>query len=236
MTLVLGFLALVALWWFSKNATRLNPALTARLIKRVGSFGALALAGIFLLRGRWDLALLLGFGGVWLLDGMGGLGTRAGRLLGRRPRTSTRYLSATIEFEVGRDGRPGEGIARAGPSAGRRLAELPLAALLALLALCRAEDPNGARLLEAYLDRRHPGWRVDAERDPDTRARRTPDPGAMTQQEAYEILGLQGGATLEQIRTAHRTLMKTLHPDQGGTVERAARVNAARDRLTNRHR
>ena len=54
--------------------------------------------------------------------------------------------------------------------------------------------------------------------------------------ENYRVLFLQGGATLEQIRAAHRSLMKQLHPDQGGTVERAARVNAARDRLTDRHR
>jgi curved DNA-binding protein CbpA len=58
----------------------------------------------------------------------------------------------------------------------------------------------------------------------------------MTEQEAYEILGLERGATLEQVRAAHRTLMKRLHPDQGGTAEQAARVNAARDRLNNRHR
>jgi hypothetical protein len=30
--------------------------------------------------------------------------------------------------------------------------------------------------------------------------------------------------------------MKSAHPDQGGSAERAARLNAARDRLTNRHR
>ncbi len=31
--------------------------------------------------------------------------------------------------------------------------------LLALLRECRAEDEEGARLLEAYLDRLHPDWR-----------------------------------------------------------------------------
>ena len=58
----------------------------------------------------------------------------------------------------------------------------------------------------------------------------------MTQEEAHQILGLQSGATLQQIRTAHRTLMKRWHPDQGGTVEGASRINAARDRLVSRHR
>jgi curved DNA-binding protein CbpA len=58
----------------------------------------------------------------------------------------------------------------------------------------------------------------------------------MTQEEAYQVLGLQRGATAEEIRSAHRSLMKRAHPDQGGSAERAARINAARDRLLNRHR
>ena len=97
-------------------------------------------------------------------------------------------------------------------------------------------DRIAARRLQTYLDGRTAAGRVDAEGDADARTRRAPDPGAMTQEEAHQILGLQSGATLQQIRTAHRTLMKRLHPDQGGTAEQAARVNAARDRLNNRHR
>ncbi|MCJ2080799.1 DnaJ domain-containing protein [Methylobacterium sp. J-090] len=95
---------------------------------------------------------------------------------------------------------------------------------------------RGWRSLQPDLHRRNPGGREYAEADPDPGARRPADPGAMTQEQAYEILGLERGASLEDVRVAHRTLMKRLHPDQGGTAEQAARVNAARDRLTNRHR
>jgi hypothetical protein len=95
---------------------------------------------------------------------------------------------------------------------------------------------RGKPPLQADLDRRHAGRREHAEADADPRSRRPADPGAMTQEQAYEVLGLERGASLEDVRTAHRTLMKRLHPDQGGTAEQAARVNAARDRLTNRHR
>jgi DnaJ homolog subfamily C member 19 len=55
--------------------------------------------------------------------------------------------------------------------------------------------------------------------------------GAMTRQEAYEVLGLQPGASKAEIREAHRRLMRGAHPDAGGSDWLASRVNQARDIL-----
>jgi len=55
--------------------------------------------------------------------------------------------------------------------------------------------------------------------------------GAMTRQEAYEVLGLAPGASEADIRAAHHRLMRTAHPDAGGSDWLAARVNMARDVL-----
>ncbi|MHA7885197.1 DnaJ domain-containing protein, partial [Nitratireductor rhodophyticola] len=62
-----------------------------------------------------------------------------------------------------------------------------------------------------------------------------PGTGPMTEEEAYEVLGLERGATVAQIREAHRRLMQRLHPDMGGTSSLAARINEARDVLLSTH-
>lgn len=252
MVLFAGFLACLTLWWLSKNGG-LGPRLKRALGQGLGAvfgaarwptFGAFAIlaAGFLMLHGNLVLAALLGLGGVWMIEGQAAMTTRLMRLV-KRPFGQTRgdwrerrVRTNLLDALLHPDGSLHTGRVRAGPGAGAWLDAMPTDAVVELLRLCRLSDVVGAALLEPYLDRRAPGWRVDAEGDRDARPRRPTNPGAMTQEEAYQILGLQRGATTEQIRTAHRSLMKRAHPDQGGSAEQAARVNAARDRLLNRHR
>ena len=96
-------------------------------------------------------------------------------------------------------------------------------------------DAKSARLLHVYLDSRFPGWREAAQNNTHTGQGRATGSATITKEEAYEILGLQVGASEEEIRKAHRSLMKKLHPDQGGSTYLATRVNLAKDVLLGSH-
>jgi hypothetical protein len=237
--MIINLLLLVALigavMYGGKVFANANPAKMARLVKKGSGILALLAAGLLMLRGRIEVAAGLAGLGLWLLGwssgpGFGGLFRGAGS----QPKVS-RVRSATIEMELDVETGSMNGTVLAGPHEGRRLDELARPDCEELLRTCRRDDPDGARLLEAYLDRRFPGWRPagEGDRDPGTGGGRRS--GSMTEEEAYEILGLPKAASREDIARAHRSLMKKLHPDHGGTTSLAARVNEAREVLMRRH-
>ena len=235
MTLLYGVAVLILIWWLSKLVAGSNPKQLATLVKTGGGVLSLGVAALLMLRGRLDMAMFMGGLGAWLLGwsayGPGGLRFPWANKGGETPGRRSQVRSAWLDMELDHDSGGMTGTVRAGPHAGRTLDSLGPADLAGLMRDCLAQDPDGARLLEAYLDRRAPGWREDAERHGHAGQGGASGPGAMSQKEAYEILGLEPGASAEAIREAHRSLMKRIHPDTGGSAGLAARVNQAKDVL-----
>jgi DnaJ domain len=236
MTVLYGVAAVALLWGLANLLAQANIAALARALRVVGGVLALGAAVMIGLRGRIDIALALGGLGAWLLGwsslGMLNFGRRAQQASGR----VSRVRSIMLEMELDHDTGEMDGTVSAGAFAGQRLNALDQARLRALMAECHAGDLDGVRLLEAYLDRRFPTWRETAEDHAHHRPDGTPASSAMTEDEAYQILGLQPDASSDQVRHAHRMLLKKLHPDQGGTTYLAAQVNRAKDVLLKRRR
>lgn len=211
-----------------------NPRWLSTQMKRVGGVAVIAF-GLFLLsRGQFELAVPAVIAGLTLMGifqgasipGFGGLG---GKPKGQQSAVRTAYLDLTLDHDSGQM----TGRFLAGSLAGQTLETVPVDRLVGTFSEIDAES---ASLLEAYLDRREPGWRQNAQAGAhDGRARTAPGLGAMSEQEAYDILGLQRGADEQAIRNAHRALMKKLHPDQGGSTWLATRVNQAKDVLLKGH-
>jgi DnaJ-domain-containing protein 1 len=152
---------------------------------------------------------------------------------GQTSQVEARFLRMTLDHDTG----DMEGEVLAGRFRGRRLSALGLEELLVLLDECRSEDEESAALLEAYLDRVHGDtWQEQPEADDASGSEQAGKAtgGPMTRQEAYEILGLEPGASKQKIIEAHRRLMQKLHPDRGGSTYLAAKLNQAKEVLVGR--
>lgn len=230
--LLFGLVALVLALWALNVIAKADPRIAARVVKAGGGLLSLGLAVFLGLRGEIGIAIPLGAFGLgllgWLPFGPAGFSQRTQKKTGQ----VSRVRSAFFEMELDHDTGAMRGRVLAGKYQGVTLEALDVSTLTPLLS---EVDEESLALLMAYLDRRDAGWREHAQGDTAT-GRAAPSSGKMTEQEAYQILGLEAGASADAISRAHRALMKKLHPDQGGSTYLAARVNEAKEILLRRHR
>jgi DnaJ domain len=237
-TLIAGIVAVVLLYSLLQMFRAANPVVLARAIKIGGGVVALAGAAFTGIKGELAVAVPLGIFGAGLLGwspfgtGFGNIGAMFGGGAQRSPGQTSRVRSQFLDMSLDHDSGGLEGQIVAGPYAGHSLAEFDLSQLTAMIP---GFDAESVSLLESYLDRRFPAWRQDAQGNTAGGQSRPAASGKMTDEEAYQILGLQPGAGRADIGRAHRALMKKLHPDQGGSTYLAARVNEAKDTLLRTH-
>lgn len=215
-----GILGVVVLALAMSGLASAKPAQIARFVRWIGLAGLLALGALLFVRKIYVLAFLS-----WAAAFLVGRSIQQGGLprAGAGGRTSdieTEWVRMSLDLESGAT----RGVVLKGIHSGRRLEDLSLDELRTVLAEARINDPDAARLIEAFIARAYP----DAEQ---ASAGAGEAPQAMTRDEALSLLGLGAGATAGEIRDAHRRLMQQVHPDKGGNDYLAAKINQARDLL-----
>jgi hypothetical protein len=225
--LLVGIAALVVLGlYYFASAT---PAQVANTLRLVGPAFLVLVGAIFSFAGR------ISIGAPLIMMAVAWFGRQRRMVRSRRTGGQKSVVrSAWLEMELDHDSGDMDGVVLVGRFEGRRLFEMSEDELRELAADVK-DDRESAELLEAYLDRRMPGWRDDADADAGAGHRGPYSTGAMTHEEAYKILGLEPGAPAVDIRKAHRSLMQRVHPDLGGNAFLAQRVNEARDVLLRDH-
>jgi hypothetical protein len=234
---LLGAFVLILVIALLRAFTTVDPKLLVKTLRYAGAIVLGTLAVFLALADRWGPAMFVGSMAWGLFTGghawPGGWPHYSGGWSGSKPEEgrSTSVRTAWVEMELDHDTGAMHGTVLKGAHAGKTFDSLGRDALLALHREAGAADPETARLLEAYLDRRlGADWRADAERQRSASQSST----AMSREEALKILGLQEGAREDQIRSAHRRLMTQNHPDRGGSDYIATKINQAKDVLLGR--
>jgi hypothetical protein len=151
---------------------------------------------------------------------------------GQQSEIKTRWLAMSLDHDSGNIA----GTIVAGPFAGRQLAELSDQELYTLYRQAIRKDPEGVKLLDAYIARHRPDIRPDSHsnnqssEDEPRQASSSSDSNISTA-DAYQILGLEPGASEQEIIKAHKRMMQKNHPDRGGSNYLAAKINQAKQRL-----
>jgi len=139
---------------------------------------------------------------------------------------TTRFLKMSLDHDSG----DLDGEVLIGQFEGRRLSDLDLSLLMALLGECRP-DQDSVNVLIAYMDRSHPDWREQEGEGADRQENNFEAMDNIDENQALAILGLDNDATKDEIVAAHRRLIQKMHPDRGGSTFLAARINEAKTLL-----
>ena len=228
MNLILGLVIVVGGWYLIKSFANAQPSQVRGLIRKLGGFAVMALGVFMLLKGEINVAIPM------FMLGLGLMGQQAmfpngmpwqRKTPGQASKVSTSLIAMQLDHDTGRM----EGEVLLGALRGRKLSSLTLAEAQALHAQCAATPDQSRALFEAWVERTHPEWRTHWNSGTGRSAATTTQ--KMTRAEALAILGLKDGATSDDIRAAHRRLMKTAHPDLGGSDYLAAKINEAKEFL-----
>jgi len=234
--LVIGAVVLFLLLFLLRGFATVDPKVLLKILRYVGAAVCAIFAVLFLVRGLGPIAFVLGSiawglatGGQiwpqgWHFPG-GGWPSGGG---GQTTSVRTPWLEMELDHSTGKM----NGTILKGRRANYSLSSLTPDEVLDFYLEAGFDDAETARVLEAYMERELPDdWRERLERKRSSSGSARSTRTGMSREEALKVLGLQEGASEEQIRAAHRKLMMQNHPDRGGTDYIAAKINEAKDVL-----
>lgn len=225
---------LVGLYFLIRHVRRF-PTATPRILRTAAVAGVAGLLLLLIARGGAEIAvplltvlapLLIRWLNARPLPSLtrSGSGSSAGN--SDQSTVTTRFLRMTLNHETGIM----SGVVLTGSWVGKSLSELEMEDVLGLWRECQI-DPQSVAVLESYLDRQGPSsWR-DTLREAGQTSSGVDHPAGLGLSEAYQMLGLQPGASREEIQAAYRRLIQRLHPDHGGSAYLASCLNRARELL-----
>lgn len=230
--LIVGFGLLAALWLFQMARKMDCRVLMASLRWIVGGFAALIALAALLFR-RIDIAMIVGALAASVLL-RGRIGQFSFDSIGSSKANTSKVKSRYLDMELDHDTGELSGRVLDGQYAGWDLLDLGEYETRALIEEI-GHDAESVNLLESWLDTNRAGWReYFAEQGAENANSGTGGTSSDPVAEAYAVLGLRPGAGADEIKAAHRELMKGVHPDRGGSEFLAAKINDARDLLLER--
>jgi hypothetical protein len=229
---VLALIIVVGGLWFLRKLGKTPQAKVKPFLSKMAGGALVGLAGLLALRGAMSIAVPLFVFGLGLLghSSMFPNGFPGGFPFGgaKQPGQKSKVETSLITMELDHDTGAMDGRVVAGPMTGRVLSSLSGAEIKELHQQCANTGDQSQALFEVWLDRNRKSWR---ESWGGSAGSARPSSGGMSRVQALQVLGLKDGATVEDVRQAHRRLMKNVHPDLGGSDYLAAQINEAKDVL-----
>lgn len=232
MARLLLLVALIIAGWYWWRLQRSLPKEQRRsFLWRSAFWAVLAISVGLVVSGRmhWlgaGLAALIPIGKLVI-----GLGMRALpwlNVLSKLKTSPSQFRTQSLLVEINFASRQMDGEVLQGEFKGLRLSALSAEQLQTLATSLREQaDRESAMLLQAYLLRKNQNTGSQQSQD----SYQASSFNQLSDEEALEILGLESGATREEIIKAHKRLVQRLHPDRGGSDYLAAKINAAKDHL-----
>jgi len=226
--LIILLIFILAIWYWWNTVKRLEPEQKRAFLWRSAFWTVLAVTVVLAVTGRMHwvgaaVAALLPL--VSFLFKWGRRALPLMQILSRFKTSPSHFKTSSLSVSINFASKKMDGTVLTGEFSGKTLSELSSEELDSLATDLRENDRESYALLYAYRMRTgNSGQQAGGDFQ---NANFT----GISEEEAYEVLGLELNASKEDVLKAHKRLMQRLHPDRGGSDYLAAKINAAKDKL-----